>query len=190
MAGGAINLAWTNNATNQTGFEIDRSINGGAFSLLTNVAGSATTYGDSGLTPGTTYGYRVEATNSGGLSASSNTATAVALKLNPVYSGLTASPTITYGATTTTLAGTVKNGAIIPTGNVTVTINGVAANAAINQTTGAFTVNYDTHAAIPASTTPYTITYSYAGDSKFNSGSDTTTTITVNKRTLTVTVQA
>src|SRR5205085_387358 len=63
VVGGAMNLAWTNNATNQTGFEIDRSTDGTNFTLLTNVAGNVTNYSDSGLTAGTTYFYRVEATN-------------------------------------------------------------------------------------------------------------------------------
>ena len=71
-----INLSWTNTASNQTGFEIDRSVNGGSFSLLTNV-GNVTTYSDLGLTGSTTYAYRVEATNAFGTSPSSNTSSAV-----------------------------------------------------------------------------------------------------------------
>jgi titin len=54
-----INLSWVNNATNQTGFEIDRSSNGTSFSLLANVGAAVTTYSDMGLSASTTYFYRV-----------------------------------------------------------------------------------------------------------------------------------
>jgi hypothetical protein len=81
--GTQINLTWTNNATNQTGFHIDRA-NDSAFTLnlvTQTAAASATTFSDSGLTPGTTYFYRVRAFNSTGDSANSNTASATTLTL-------------------------------------------------------------------------------------------------------------
>ncbi len=74
-----INLTWVNNATNQTGFEIDRSSDGVTFTLLKNVAANVTTYSDTGLSPSTTYFYRVEATNAAGSSLSSNIASATTL---------------------------------------------------------------------------------------------------------------
>ena len=151
-----INLSWTNNATNQTGFEIDRSLNGTSFSMLTNVAGTVTTYSDMNLNANTSYWYRVEATNAAGKSPSSNVASAVTGLLTPAFSNLS-SPTITYGAATTTLSGTISAGTSIPTGNVKITINGAFVNAAINATTGAFSTSFDTHA-LPVSGSPYTIT--------------------------------
>ena len=73
-----INLVWTNNANNQTGFNIDRSIDGVTFlPLSSNVAG--TSYSDSGLSAATMYYYRVRATNLVGDSANSNTASATTL---------------------------------------------------------------------------------------------------------------
>jgi hypothetical protein len=71
-----VNLTWTNNATNQTGFHIDRATDS-AFTqnLVTQTAAaSATSFVDSGLTTGTTYYYRVRAFNAVGDSANSNTA--------------------------------------------------------------------------------------------------------------------
>ena len=44
---------------------------------------------------------------------------------------------------------------------------------------GSFTATIDT-ATLPASATPYTIAYGYAGDANFQSASDSTTTLTVN----------
>jgi len=77
-----INLAWTAPASNGgaaiTGYEIDRSLNGGgSWSILVaNTLSTAVAYSDNGLTPGTTYTYRVDAINSVGVGASSNTASA------------------------------------------------------------------------------------------------------------------
>lgn len=66
-----VNLTWTDDATNETGYQILRSTAGGAFTLLAVVpAGSGTmTYADTALTAGTTYGYRVQAFNLAGASA-------------------------------------------------------------------------------------------------------------------------
>jgi hypothetical protein len=71
-----INLGWTNNANNQTGFEIDRSTDGVNFSPLTNLAASATTYSDTSVAAAKTYYYRVEATTAAGPSPASNIASA------------------------------------------------------------------------------------------------------------------
>jgi fibronectin type 3 domain-containing protein len=77
-SGTQIDLTWTNNAVNQTGFRIDRATdNAFTQNLVTESAGaSATSFVDSGLTQGTTYFYRVRATNAAGDSPDSNTATA------------------------------------------------------------------------------------------------------------------
>ena len=69
-----IDLSWAG-APGATSYKIERSTNGGAFvQIATGVAGTA--YRDSGLSPNTTYTYRVRATNAGGDSAYSNTASA------------------------------------------------------------------------------------------------------------------
>ena len=70
--------------------------------------------------------------------------------------------------------------ALIPpdTETVAVTLNGVTQNAAIDSQ-GNFSTFFNT-SQLPASTTPYQVTYAYAGDANFNSVSDnTTTTLTV-----------
>ena len=72
-----VNLAWTNNASDQSGFLIDRATNSGFTQNLVTLtaAASATTYVDSGLSPSQQYYYRIRATNLGGTSANSSTAT-------------------------------------------------------------------------------------------------------------------
>lgn len=71
-----INLAWTDNANNETGFKIERSINGTSFTEIATVAANVTSYSNTGLAGSTTYFYRVRASNSGGNSAYSNTVSA------------------------------------------------------------------------------------------------------------------
>ncbi len=76
-----IDLAWQDNSANETGFQIERSRSGGAFSLIATAAAGATSYSDtSGLTPNKTYSYRVRAINAAGASGYSNTASATTPK--------------------------------------------------------------------------------------------------------------
>jgi FtsP/CotA-like multicopper oxidase with cupredoxin domain len=69
QAGPQIALSWVDNATNETGFVVERSVNGGSYATLTTAAANATTYTDSTVLPGTSYSYRVAASYSGILSA-------------------------------------------------------------------------------------------------------------------------
>lgn len=81
-----------------------------------------------------------------------------------------------------TLSGTVSAaGPIYPADGetITVTINGNAQTTVTSGGIGGFTINYDA-SALPASATPYAITYSYGGNSSLNSASDSSTTLTVN----------
>jgi len=64
-----IQLAWIDNATNETGYALDRSPDGSAWSALTSLVADATAYTDDGLTAGTLYYYRLAATNSDDISA-------------------------------------------------------------------------------------------------------------------------
>lgn len=69
-----ISLAWTDNATNETGYLIERGLSS---TTLSQIGSSATsTYTDKTAAPGTTYYYKVRATNTGGNSAYSNIASA------------------------------------------------------------------------------------------------------------------
>jgi subtilase family serine protease len=71
-----VNLNWTDNAANATSNVIQRSSDGGAtWATLATVGGSATTYSDASATAGSTYSYRVYASNGSTNSSNSNTVT-------------------------------------------------------------------------------------------------------------------
>ncbi|MGZ3721707.1 MAG: fibronectin type III domain-containing protein [Bdellovibrionales bacterium] len=80
-----INLTWTDNSNNESGFKVERSANnGGSFTLLAIAAADQTTYQDYNLDPLTTYTYRVRATNSIGDSTNSANASATTIAaINP-----------------------------------------------------------------------------------------------------------
>ena len=73
-----INLAWTDNATNETGYYIERCKGSTctSFTQIAIVAANVTTYSNTGLSANTTYRYRVRAYNASGTSAYSNIAAA------------------------------------------------------------------------------------------------------------------
>jgi FtsP/CotA-like multicopper oxidase with cupredoxin domain len=78
-SGPPVNLSWTDNANNETGFVVERSDNGGAFAQIAApgpLAGTGgVTYVDTTVTGGNTYSYRVKAVNTAGSSNYSNTMT-------------------------------------------------------------------------------------------------------------------
>jgi fibronectin type 3 domain-containing protein len=61
-----VDLAWINNATNADVYKIFREVVGGAFTQIASLPGNATSFDDSGLTPGTNYDYHIEAWNISG----------------------------------------------------------------------------------------------------------------------------
>ncbi|MBX7150853.1 T9SS type A sorting domain-containing protein [bacterium] len=83
-----IQLSWTDNADNETGFIISRSLTSGSgYANIDTVEANETTLTDSNLTASTTYYYVVKAVNASGTSANSNEAnsTTFALPLGEQY---------------------------------------------------------------------------------------------------------
>ena len=77
-----INLAWTDNASNETGFRVERCSGAGCSNFAqvgTDLAANTTAYNDVGLTASTSYSYRVRAFNATDVSAYSNVAPATTL---------------------------------------------------------------------------------------------------------------
>ena len=119
---------------------------------------------------------------------SATTITDTINKATAVFSNLTASQSINFGASSVTLSGTIASGSLYPptSETVTITIHGASQTPSIGAN-GAFTVSFPT-ATIPASATPYTISYAFATDTNFSAASDSSTALTVNKATPTTAV--
>lgn len=87
VSSSAIDLTWTDNSSNESGFWIERRTpNGygtsGTYAQIAAVGAGVRTYRSSGLVEATTYQYRVRAYNSAGTSAYSNEASATT---EPLY---------------------------------------------------------------------------------------------------------
>ena len=91
-------------------------------------------------------------------------------KVSPVFTNLS-SPTINQGAASAVLGGNLQSSSLIPTGTISITLNGLILSAPINAATGDFSSIFDT-STLNSSTSPYPITYHFVGDANFNAVSD------------------
>ncbi|KAA9132739.1 M6 family metalloprotease domain-containing protein [Marinihelvus fidelis] len=70
-----VDIGWTDNAGDETGYEVQRA-NGGGFSTVATLGANTTAWSDTGVSAETTYSYRVRALKGAETSAWSNTASA------------------------------------------------------------------------------------------------------------------
>lgn len=104
----SVALTWADNATNETGYLVERQTNGAWASIATLAAGSSS-YTDSSVSAETAYGYRVTALGSSTNSAASNIATVTTPPSTSTGTNVTltaAADTYVTDATTTTNYGT------------------------------------------------------------------------------------
>ncbi|MEY4672897.1 MAG: hypothetical protein RL148_681 [Planctomycetota bacterium] len=78
-----IQLGWTDNAGNESGYYVDRSADGVTFSRIATLGAGSIAYADATLAQNTTRWYRVQAYNAGGTSAYSNVASATTQQAQP-----------------------------------------------------------------------------------------------------------
>jgi hypothetical protein len=71
-----VNLTWTDNSNNETGFRVQRSTNNSTWTTVTTTSPNATSYQVTGLTTNTLYYFRIRA--SGAVSNSANTSSVTA----------------------------------------------------------------------------------------------------------------
>lgn len=67
-----VNLNWQDLSNNETGFKIERKPLTGSYSQIALTAANATSYPNTGLSPSTSYCYRIRSTNANGDSSYSN----------------------------------------------------------------------------------------------------------------------
>ncbi|MCA4900649.1 MAG: fibronectin type III domain-containing protein, partial [Cytophagales bacterium] len=86
-----LNLTWVDGSSNETGFQIERSLTSGTgFTLLATTAANAVSYSNTGLAAGTKYYYRVRAVNATGISTYTNEGSATTSLMVPTSLLLTA----------------------------------------------------------------------------------------------------
>ena len=85
-----INVSWTDNSGDETGFSLESSTNGTNYSVLASLGANVTSYQHTGLSAGSLVYYRVRAVNSSGNSAYSSVASATTPSVPAAPSGLTA----------------------------------------------------------------------------------------------------
>jgi hypothetical protein len=123
-----INLIWTDRSTNETGFKIERKLEGGTFEVVGTTATNIATFSNIGITPATTYIYRVYSYNEGGNSpVYSNELTLTTTALLPTITTTTAVTSITTSSATS--GGTVTND-----GGASVTARGICWSTSSNPT--------------------------------------------------------
>lgn len=71
----SITIKWTDNSNNETGFIVERSLNGVNFTQIASLSRNITEYTNNSLTPNSAYTYRIKAFNEDGSSGYSNALT-------------------------------------------------------------------------------------------------------------------
>jgi hypothetical protein len=80
----SVRLAWSDSASDESGFRVERSENGVEFTEIATLAAGASAFTDSGLSPRTSYWYRVDAFNGVGHSEFSPVASVTTPDTPPV----------------------------------------------------------------------------------------------------------
>ncbi|MCL5036183.1 MAG: PQQ-binding-like beta-propeller repeat protein [Chloroflexi bacterium] len=120
-----INLSWSDNSGDETGFKIERKTGVGSYAQVDTVGPGQNTYNDEGLTPFTTFYYRVRAYNAAGNSTYSGEASATTLRMVPNITGI--SPAQSACGAVLTITGAYFG---VSQGAGTVTFNGIDAGTA------------------------------------------------------------
>jgi hypothetical protein len=111
-----VNLAWTDNASSEAGFKIERATaSAGPFTQIATNAASDTTYTATGLAAQTTYYFRVRTYNSNGNSAYSNTASTATPNAPPTLTAIGNKTVAVSSALTFTAAASDPNKSVVTT---------------------------------------------------------------------------
>ncbi len=155
-----INLSWTDNSNNETGFKVERSFDGSTgWAEIAALAANTTTYQNTGLVASTKYYYRVYAYNAGGNSEYSNIPNATTSAGASVPAAPTNLTATAASATQINLAWADK--ATDETGyKVEWSSNGTSGWTIITTSLGANTTSFQ-HTGLTAGTTYYYRVYAY-----------------------------
>jgi hypothetical protein len=87
LAYSAVSIGWADNASNETGFKVERSRDGVTFAEIATLGAGSTSYSDGAVAAKTSYYYRVRAYNSAGGSSYSNTLSVTTPDVPPAAPG-------------------------------------------------------------------------------------------------------
>lgn len=133
-----LNLSWTDNSTNETGFKIERKTSTGNYALVGTTVTDISTFSDTGLSSNTTYTYRIYSYNSVGNSLTYSN------ELTLTTSALFVVPTLTTTVATLTIGGNASSGGTITdNGGANITARGVVWSVSTNPTISLATKTVD-----------------------------------------------
>ena len=184
-----INLSWTDNSNNETGFKIERKTGTGVYAIVGNTAAEIIIYTDSGLTPNTTYTYRVYSYNAVGNSLTYSN------ELTLTTTSIINLPTITSTAVSSITSTSASSGGNITSdGGANITTKGVCWSTNANPTIALSTKTVDgtgigvftsAISALVANTTYYARAYAtnssgtnYGNEVSFTTAASTALTVT------------
>jgi hypothetical protein len=132
-----IALSWQDNATNETGFKIERAADGVSFVQVAMVGANVASFNDAAVAPATTYSFRVRAYNASGDSAYSNVAVVTTPPATPANTAPTisnvADRSISEDGTTGAIAFTVSD---VETAASSLVVSASSSNAALLPVSG------------------------------------------------------
>lgn len=170
-----ISLHWTDNASNEEGFKIERKTGvGGTWSQIDNIGPNINSYASQGLAANTTYYYRVRAYNGAGDSSYSNEADATTLAVGTAPA---APSTLTAQAASTSQINLVwQDNAGNEEGFKIERKTGVGGTWSQIDTVGANTTSYQSTGLAAGTTYYYRVrAYNGAGDSAYSNEANATT---------------
>ena len=136
----AVNLSWSDNSTNETGFKIERKTGTETYKNIGTVGINVETYNDTGLISNTTYNYRVYAFNSAGVSITYSNEVTV------TTDSLIHAPTVTTTPASLITSNTaVSGGTVNSDGGTSVTSRGVVWSTTENPTIALSTKTSDSN---------------------------------------------
>lgn len=133
-----VTLSWVDNATNETGFKIERKVGAGTYSLISTMGSNITTYTDASVATGQTYTYRVYSYNAIGNSTNYSNEFTISIP-TPITL-----PTVTTSTITSIFPTTANSGGNITSdGGALVTARGVVWSISQNPTVALSTKTTD-----------------------------------------------
>jgi uncharacterized protein (TIGR02145 family) len=135
-----VNLSWTDNSTNESGYKIQRKTTGGSFADIGSTGVDLTNFSDQGLSANTTYTYRVYGFNAAGNSLQYSNEVVVTTDPTNIMNPPTVSTT---SVTSITATSAVTGGNVTLDGGANVTARGVCWSTSNNPTIALSTKTID-----------------------------------------------